>query len=139
MSRRLVKKYLQVMKKRKFVHGQVIYKEGEEANKVFFVHKGTFEQIKKLPHKVEEFRVQKDKIDAHQRVFKSNILAKRLPEIKDLPLQLKVVLAGPGTLIGEEDVFSRSHYTCSVKCYSYKGSLYELPVENFMSLKNQEQ
>jgi CRP-like cAMP-binding protein len=66
----------------------------------------------------------------------SNILAKRLPEIKDLPLQYKVVLAGPGTLLGEEDAILKSQYRCTVRCYSAKGSLYEMPVENFMNLKN---
>lgn len=105
MSRKIVKKYLLAMKKRKFLHGQFIYKEGEEAKKVFFVYKGTFEQMKKLRPKIQESRVAIDKIDAYQRIFQSNILAKRLPEIKDLPLQLKLVLAGPGTLVGEEDVF----------------------------------
>ena len=69
-------------------------------------------------------------------MIQSNILAKRLPEIKDLPLQYKVVLAGPGTLLGEEDVLSNTLYRCSVRCYSAKGSLYEMPVENFMNLKN---
>jgi CRP-like cAMP-binding protein len=52
MSRKIVKKYLLAMKKRKFLHGQFIYKEGEEAKKVFFVYKGTFEQMKKLPPKI---------------------------------------------------------------------------------------
>ncbi len=68
----------------------------------------------------------------------SNILAKRLPEIKDLPLQYKVVLSGSGTLLGEEDVILKSKFRCTVSCYSAKGTLYEMPAENFMNLKNQE-
>ena len=71
-------------------------------------------------------------------MIQSNILAKCLPEIKDLPLQYKVVLAGPGTLLGEEDVFCNTQYRSSVRCYSVKASLYEMPAENFMLLKNQD-
>ena len=88
-----------------------------------------------------DFKIQRDILDGrtstgHQ--IGKNILAKRLPEIKDLPLQLKVVLAGRGSLLGEEDAYSRNHYTSMVKCYSAKGTLYEISAEHFMNLKNQE-
>ena len=73
------------------------------------------------------------------RMQKRNILAKRLPEIKDLPYYLKLSIFGRGSLMGEEDVFSRSKFSCTLKCYSSKGVVYELPKEHFHSLKNSEQ
>ena len=63
MSRKMVRKYLNFMKKRKFIRGQILYKEGDQANNVYFVKKGTFEQIKKLPCKISDFRVQRDILD----------------------------------------------------------------------------
>ena len=70
---------------------------------------------------------------------KRNILAKRLPEIKDLPYTQKLSIFGKGSLLGEEDVFSRSHFSCTLKCYSQKGTLYELSKEYFQLLKSSEQ
>ena len=70
---------------------------------------------------------------------KKNILAKRLPEIKDLPYSLKLSIFGPGSLMGEEDLFARSFYSCSLKCVSKKGTVYELPKEQFHMLKSSEQ
>ena len=83
MSRRIVRKNLNFMKKRKFIRGQIVYKEGEKANKVYFIQKGTFEQMKKLPCKINDFRIQRDILDGKGRIVQNNILAKRLPEIKD--------------------------------------------------------
>jgi CRP-like cAMP-binding protein len=58
---------------------------------------------------------------------KRNILARRLPEIKDLPYSLKLSIMGRGSLMGEEDVFARSEFSCTLKCYSSKGTVYEFP------------
>ena len=65
-------------------------------------------------------------------------MAKRLPEIKDLPYSLKLSILGRGSLVGEEDVFSRTKYSCSLKCYSQKGKVFELPREHFFVLKSSE-
>ena len=75
----------------------------------------------------------------NQRTKKRNILAKRLPEIKDLPYHQKLSIFGRGSLLGEEDVFSRTHFSCTLKCYSQKGTLYELSKEYFQLLKSSEQ
>jgi len=40
----MVKKYLHSMKKRKFIRGSILYKEGDQADKVYFIKKGIFEQ-----------------------------------------------------------------------------------------------
>ena len=65
-----------------------------------------------------------------------NVLAERLPEIKDIPITHKVQIAGVGSVLGDEDVFSRDKYTCSLNCYSTKGTIFELSAEVFMNLKN---
>ena len=55
---------------------------------------------------------------------KQNILARKLPEIKDLPRSHKLSILGPGCLIGEDDIMSsKSKFTCTVRCYSEKGAL----------------
>jgi CRP-like cAMP-binding protein len=69
---------------------------------------------------------------------KRNILAKRLPEIKDLPYNLKLSIFGRGSLMGEEDVLSRQKFSCTLKCYSSKGTVYELPREQFFMLRTSE-
>jgi len=52
-----------------------------------------------------------------------------LPEIKDLPYSMKLAIYGKGSLMGEEDVFSRSKFSCTLKCYSQRGTVFELPKE----------
>lgn len=41
--------------------------------------------------------------------------------------------------MGEEDVFSRSKFSCTLKCYSSKGTVYELPKEQFHMLRTSDQ
>ena len=65
-------------------------------------------------------------------------MAKRLPEIRDLPYSQKLSISGKGSLIGEEDVFARAKYSCTCKCYSSQGTLYELSKEEFIKLKASE-
>jgi hypothetical protein len=67
---------------------------------------------------------------------RQNILAKRLPEIRDVPHQMKLVIAGIGSIFGEEDCVSRSVYTSCVRCTSQKGTMYEFPAEAFMNIQN---
>ena len=40
--------------------------------------------------------------------------------------------------MGEEDLFSRVRYSCTCKCYSLKGTVYELSKDEFIKLKNSE-
>ena len=68
-----------------------------------------------------------------------NILAKRLPEIKDIPYSQKLSILGKGSLLGEEDIFARSKYSCTCRCISSTGSVYELSREEFIKLKSSEQ
>lgn len=106
---------------------------------MFIVRKGEFELTKKLPRGEASFDGAVHMIDMlGQRVEIRNVLAKRLPEIKDLPYNLKLTIFGSGSLLGEEDIFSRDKYSCTAKCYSQKGSLYELKKEHFQMLKASE-
>ena len=41
-------------------------------------------------------------------------------------------------MIGDDDAHLRENYTCTCKCYSSKGSLYELSKDEFMKLKQQD-
>ena len=70
---------------------------------------------------------------------KKNILAKRLPEIKDLPYQHKLSYLMRGSLIGDDDVVTRDNYSATCKCYSSSGTLYELSKEEFMKLQASDQ
>jgi hypothetical protein len=49
---------------------------------------------------------------------------------------MKLSIFGVGSLIGEEDIFSRPTYSTSLKCYSSKGVLFKLPKEQFQLLKS---
>jgi len=65
-----------------------------------------------------------------------NILAKKLPEIKDVPNNLKLTLFGRGTLLGEEDLLTRETYTCKVTCSSLNGTLYYVNKRDFLALRS---
>ena len=65
-----------------------------------------------------------------------NVLAKKLPEIKDVPKTLKLTLFGPGTLLGEEDLLARETYACKVTCNSLKGTLYYINKRDFLALRS---
>ena len=107
---------------------------------MYLVWKGDFELERKLP-RAEQFidrQFNPDNLrDKHRANFKYfNILAARLPEIKDIPFSQKLQIAGKGTMLGEEDCFSREVYSCALKCYSTKGTLFEMPIDAFMNLRN---
>ena len=62
-----------------------------------------------------------------------------MTEIRDLPLTQRLCLAGPGSLIGEEDVFARKKYSCSFQCLSQHGKIYRIARQNFMQLRQNEE
>lgn len=120
----------------KFVRGQTVYFEGQSADFVYIVWKGEFELAKKLPRTDRVFdgsnlntmRCGDGGVSQHtNRMKRANVLAKRLPEIKDLPYSLKLSIFGKGSLMGEEDVIFRTKFSCTLKCYSSKGVVYRLP------------
>jgi len=113
----------------KFTRGQTVYFEGSRANAIYIVTKGEFELAKRLPRPERAFDGNLntlgsnkgnngDKSKHNDLIMRKNILAKRLPEIKDLPYYLKLSIFGKGSLMGEEDVFSRSKFSCTLKCHS---------------------
>ena len=108
---------------------------------MFIIAKGEFEQQKRLPHPISTFKIQQEVLNVRlptSEEERMNILARRLPEIKDVPFQMKVVIACTGSILGEEDCVSRQKYTSSVRCISQKGTMYELPAEAFLNIQNQE-
>ena len=56
-----------------------------------------------------------------------------------MPNIQKLSIFGRGSLIGEDDVFFRTHFSCSLKCYSQKGTVYQLGKEYFQLLKSSDQ
>ena len=52
---------------------------------------------------------------------------------------MKLSILGIGSLIGEEDVIWRGRHSCTVKCYSLKGTLFMMKKENFSNLKTSDQ
>lgn len=63
-----------------------------------------------------------------------NVLAKKLPEIQDLPFSHRLSILGPGCLLGDDDILSKTStdYSCTCKCYSTKGVLFEVAREDFL-------
>ena len=143
-SRKALQRYTHFLNPIKFVRGQTVYLEGSPAKSVFIVYKGEFELAKRLPKLDRYYEGGKNTMSSNGnsqhsvRTMRRNILAARLPEIKDLPYALKLSIYGKGSLMGEEDVFSRSKYSCTLKCYSSKGKIYELSKEQFQMLKSSE-
>ena len=65
-----------------------------------------------------------------------NILAKKLPEIQDIPKIMKLSIYGSGSLIGEEDTLNRDFYNCTLKCETLKGTLYVIKKQDFMMIRH---
>ena len=58
-----------------------------------------------------------------------------MPEIKDFPYMHRLNILEVGSLAGEEDILARSVYSCSLKCYSHKGTVYKMAKDYFKMLK----
>ncbi|CDW78470.1 UNKNOWN [Stylonychia lemnae] len=136
-TRNSVGKFSYFLSKQKFKRGQIVYKEGQVSDKVFIVKKGEFELQRKM---------KKDLTDAAtdivelmgKKILKSNILARKLPEIKDVPSNMRLTIFGIGCILGEEDILNRQTYSCSLKCHSLNGTLFVLKKQEFLLLRNQD-
>lgn len=51
-----------------------------------------------------------------------------------MPQSHKLAFYGVGCLLGEEDTLSKATYSCNLRCYSTKGTLYEIRKEHFKML-----
>jgi len=126
-----------LLQKVKLVRNQRAYKEGDPCTKVYIVYKGEFELKNKLPTK-QQCEVEKIagiyQASKHVSFSQKNVLAQRLPEITDIPRNMKICIYGPGSLVGEEDVLQRLNHSCSLTCYSSKGTIFELSKESFIQL-----
>jgi CRP-like cAMP-binding protein len=70
-----------------------------------------------------------------------NVLAEKIPEIKDVPKELPLMVFGEGSFLGEEDVIFRDYYSCTLKCISQNGVLLQIlkePEEFVYWARNQE-
>ena len=48
-------------------------------------------------------------------------------------VDIRILSAGKGYLLGHEDVINDRNYTTSVKCISLEGSVFEIKAEEFLS------
>lgn len=90
MARKTIIRYVRMCKEVEYTYGQTVYAEGEIPKYVYIVKQGEFESVRKLPHNdtVNTPRQRGhgksstgiDQVNVHQ-----NILAQRMPEIKDIP------------------------------------------------------
>ena len=59
--------------------------------------------------------------------------------MKDFPYRHRLQIFEKDSLIGEEDIFSRDVYSCTLKCYSQKGTVFKMGKEYFKMLRNSDQ
>lgn len=58
-----------------------------------------------------------------------NVLAKKLPELPDLPMNHKLQIYTTGSVLGEEGACRQLNYQANLKCTSETGSLLVIPKE----------
>ena len=123
---------LMMLLKTRTIRGQVIYREGEEAKKLYIVSRGNFQLQRKLPRVLKQGAQQVvDSLGGRKiapegymnRREPRNVLAEKIPEIKDVPKELPLMVFGEGSFLGEEDVIFRDYYSCTLKCISQNGVL----------------
>lgn len=65
-----------------------------------------------------------------------NTLARKFSEIRDFPKTHKLGTYGRGSILADEDIVNRrQQYSCSVRCDSEKGILYQMECIDFRLLK----
>ena len=116
-----------------------MYRVGDPTDAVYLVLKGEFELSRKLERsnlnqRRPYIKKEEDPIDTQK-----NVLAARMPEIKDFPYTYRLNILEIGSLAGEEDCFKRKAYTSSLICYTEKGTVYRMEKENFKRLRQTEQ
>ena len=127
--------YTQYLEKAKFCRGQIVYNQGDPVDYIYLVLKGEFELCRKLPRSDAHIKKGYEKPHEQRPKTLTNILAQRMPEIKDFPYMYRLNILEVGGLAGEEDIFTRKSYSCTLKCYSHKGKVYKMAKEYFKMLK----
>ena len=93
------------MDKIKLKRNQKVYQDGQQCNKVYIVWKGEFEIEQKLQKRNDTKNIKTQRVMGLEQPQK-NILAKKLPELEDLPVSHKLKIMGQGCLLGEDDLLS---------------------------------
>ena len=106
-------KYSFFLEKQKFKRGQIIYKEKSIADRVYIVKKGEFQLERKMHRDLKDTASQVVEL-LGKKPSNQNILARKLPEIKDVPYSMKLMIFGVGSIIGEEDALNRDFYSCTL-------------------------
>ena len=71
-----------------------------------------------------------------KKLTRNNIFANKLPEIKNVPSNMRLTIYGIGSMLGEEDSLNKKTYSCSLKCHSLNGTLFVIKKQDFMLLRN---
>lgn len=99
--------------------------------------KGQFELSRKLPR--QEFpKGYERKEDEEWPPKPRNVLAMRLPEMTDFPIKHRINILEVGGVAGDQDILYRKNYSCSLLCYSQKGTVFKMKKEHFFELKQNE-
>ncbi|KAL4470100.1 hypothetical protein ABPG72_008759 [Tetrahymena utriculariae] len=111
---------LQSMEKRAAQYKEIIYKEGDNPDFVYFIKEGEFEVTKTLKIEVSDSSV-------HDQF---NSLLKQGKNIDSRKAKISVL--GIGSSFGEEEIVMGTKRTCSVQCISSTAELYILHKQKFI-------
>lgn len=90
-SKNAVIKFTYLMEKVKFKRNQKVYTDGQSITKVYIVWKGEFEVEAKLHKRDDANQARVQKVMGINMPVR-NILAKKLPEVQDLPVTHKLTI-----------------------------------------------
>lgn len=97
---------------RSIKRGEVVYREGDEAEKVYVILSGEFQFSKKSTRSVRSQSVQRLAIDRIERLY--HRMKDRISVHK--PAELAVMIKGPKEMFGEDEVVNRLGRSCSCIC-----------------------
>lgn len=89
----------------------MLYREGEVSDRVYIVLKGEFEQERKLAKEPREGVSMVMELlggrSSNSKQVERNVLSAKMPQMRDVPTQMKLSIFGRGTFVGEDDVLYR--------------------------------
>ena len=130
--------------RKNYNRSQMLYREGERADRVFFVIKGEFKVTKKIvlvDKKKEEHKTQVESVsNANTRPMTSAFpLAKHRDKNNPAPTRktgvLDLIIVTTRGMLGEEDAYLEADdhkYMTSCECISKEAEVYELKQEDFL-------
>ena len=140
-TRNSLKNIARMFEVRKLNRHQMLYREGERADRVFFVIKGELKVTKKvflIDKKQEEHRGQVNAIEQTGQVSKANIFPVKRNNNKKMTRKKQVLdlfIVTTNGMLCEEDIFietENNRYITSCVCVSKEAEVFELKQEDFL-------